>query len=657
MIIDAISGVGGGGTKIVQKPTVSVGTYTYDGTTKSPTVTGFDSNTMVMTGGSAINAGSYTLTIGLKNTNSMVWDDLTTADLTWNWSIGKATATIPTVTDTSKTYNGSAQSPTITGFDSTTMSKSGDSETNAGDYTLSISLQDTTNYKWSDDSTTAKTTAWNIAKASLTIPTVTGSFIYDGTSKSPTISDFDSNTMVEGGTTSAINVGTYTVTFDLNDSSNYKWSDNTTSQKSGTWAITTEVVEIPTVSGSFTYDGTSKSATITDYDPNTTTQGGTASATDAGTYTVTFDLNDPNYKWSDNTTSQKTGTWSIAKADQTITLSANSATLDADHLTATVTVSGAQGTISVSSSDSTVATASVSGNTITISNVNQKSGSATITVSAAGTTNYNPATDKTISVTCSFMTLVTWANGTDEQIAAMVAAADAGQIDLYQDGGWRVGDERTVSLSAIAASGTYDGVSWSVGESQSAQTITLVLMARDHYTLTNATSGGRTKCSFVVGVKNCLGTYGYMNSTATNTGSWSSSARRAWCNGGFRQALPSALRGIFKQFKVTTATEYNASTTTDTNDYFALFAEKEIFDSATYSNTTEANALSSITWYETSSNRIKKQGDSGSVAYWWERSPYASGALYFCVVGSGGGGGAGAGGGDGARGLSPFGCL
>ena len=204
MIIDAISGVGGGGTRIVPKPTVSVGTYTYDGTTKSPTVTGFDSNTMVMTGGSAINAGSYTLTIGLKNTNSMVWDDLTTADLTWNWSIEKATATIPTVTDTSKTYNGSAQSPTITGFDGTIMSKSGDSETNAGDYTLSISLQDTTNYKWSDDSTTAKTTAWSIAKASLTIPTVTGSFIYDGTSKSPTISDFDSNTMSVTGNNALI---------------------------------------------------------------------------------------------------------------------------------------------------------------------------------------------------------------------------------------------------------------------------------------------------------------------------------------------------------------------------------------------------------------------------------------------------------------------
>lgn len=163
-------------------------------------------------------------------------------------------------------------------------------------------------------------------------------------------------------------------------------------------------------------------------------------------------------------------------------------------------------------------------------------------------------------------------------------------------------------------------------------------------------------CHFVVGVKNCLGTYGYMNSTAINTGSWSSSARRAWCNSGFRQALPSALRGTFKQFKVTTATEYDASTTTDTNDYFALFAEKEIFGYATYSNTTEANTLSSITWYGTSSNRIKKQGDSGSAYSWWERSPFASNANRFCYV-SGNGGSASANIANSAYGLSPFGCL
>lgn len=54
--------------------------------------------------------------------------------------------------------------------------------------------------------------------------------------------------------------------------------------------------------------------------------------------------------------------------------------------------------------------------------------------------------------------IVSWADGTDEQIAAMVAAADAGEIVLSDY--WSEGDTRTVQLSAMAADG--------VGESHAA---------------------------------------------------------------------------------------------------------------------------------------------------------------------------------------------
>jgi len=249
-----------------------------------------------------------------------------------------------------------------------------------------------------------------------------------------------------------------------------------------------------------------------------------------------------------------------------------------------------------------------------------------------------------------------WGLYSDAEIASLVAQSDAGTIDLYNDCGWRIGDERNVSISAIAASGTYGGTSWTVGEAQAAQKITLVLMDRNHYTLASATAGGRTKDAFVVGTKNALSTGGYMNSTATNTGSWNGSARRNWCNAGFRQALPSSLRGIFKQFKTITAQTYNGSTNQTSVDYFTLFAEKEIFGSATYSNTTEAGALTQIKYYETADNRKKMLGDTAtSFGYWWERSPSASNADYFCFVGSGGYPAT-----DAATdpyGLAPFGCL
>ena len=48
--------------------------------------------------------------------------------------------------------------------------------------------------------------------------------------------------------------------------------------------------------------------------------------------------------------------------------------------------------------------------------------------------------------------IVTWAGGTDEEIVLMVAAADAGYIDLTDY--WAVGQERTVHLSAMSGGGT-----------------------------------------------------------------------------------------------------------------------------------------------------------------------------------------------------------
>jgi hypothetical protein len=223
---------------------------------------------------------------------------------------------------------------------------------------------------------------------------------------------------------------------------------------------------------------------------------------------------------------------------------------------------------------------------------------------------------------------VSWANGSDSEISTMVSFADSGMINLSDY--WSINDERVVSVSDIAATGTYDGISWSVGETHAAQNITLVLMEKDLYDLVTPTAGGRTKCNFVYGMKDCFNETGYMNSSNTNAGSWNSCARRNWCNGGFRGALPEAIRNISKQFKCPTINEYNGSTIVYSNDYFAFHAEKEIFGSATYSNTTEANALTHLTYYKTAANRIKKV--NGSANYWWERSPGSSYTAYFCNV-------------------------
>lgn len=71
-------------------------------------------------------------------------------------TVNKAELEIPTAVTSEFTYNGSEQTYTPEGYDSDTMSKTNDKRTNAGSQTVSVSIKDTTNYKWSDDSSEAK---------------------------------------------------------------------------------------------------------------------------------------------------------------------------------------------------------------------------------------------------------------------------------------------------------------------------------------------------------------------------------------------------------------------------------------------------------------------------------------------------------------------
>ena len=270
----------------------------------------------------------------------------------------------------------------------------------------------------------------------------------------------------------------------------------------------------------------------------------------------------------------------------------------------------------------------------------------TITVTVIYTENGITKTAST-TVTVS-VKIVTWAAGTDAEIADMVAAADAGQISLKDY--WAVGQERTVSLAAMAATG--------VGETHAAQNATLVLMdsACTGFTLAATTSGGKTKPDFIVGLKNSLLEKGQMNSSGTSANGWSGSARRTWCNNIFRPSIPASLRGIFKQFKWKQGKGGgHSSGILETTDYFGFAPEKAVFGSATHSQSDEAALYAQWDWYKTSANQIKKLGDTGSASSWWECSPFSGDSTAFCSVNSGGSAS-----GYGATyliGFAPFGCI
>lgn len=234
--------------------------------------------------------------------------------------------------------------------------------------------------------------------------------------------------------------------------------------------------------------------------------------------------------------------------------------------------------------------------------------------------------------------IVPWSTGTDEQIAAMVAAADAGEIVLSDY--WSAGDTRTVHLSAMAASS-------GTGETHPAQDVQFVLTDPGHYTLANG-----KPCNFVVLQKESLNEAGAMNAQATNSGGWNSCPRRTWCNSVYRDAIPSNLRPIFKQFKVHTA-DGTGSTAVESTDWFSLFSEKEIFGSTTYANGSAESQNTQLDYYKTSGNRIKRV--NGSALSWWERSPASEFSKRFCHVAPNGA--AKQNDANSTRGLAPFGCI
>lgn len=235
--------------------------------------------------------------------------------------------------------------------------------------------------------------------------------------------------------------------------------------------------------------------------------------------------------------------------------------------------------------------------------------------------------------------IVPWSTGTDEQIAAMVAAADAGEIVLSDY--WSAGDTRTVQLSAMPGSVA------PADESHAAQSVEFVLTDPGHYTLANG-----KPCNFVVLQKDCLKELGVMNSQKTNSGGWEACPRRTWCNSVYRDAIPSSLRGIFKQFKVRTA-DGNSSSAVNSTDWFSLFSEKEIFGTTNYANSTAEENNTQLDYYKMSSNRIKRI--NSSAGSWWERSTMEWSSRRFCLVLDGGT--ADWSNADVTNGIAPFGCI
>ena len=209
------------------------GVLTYTGAEQAPVWNNYNTTALTIGGATTgTNAGEYTATFTPKE--GYHWSGGGTEAKSVTWTIGRAVIVGTPAQSGSLTYTGSEQSPVWSGYDAAKLTLGGTtSGTNAGSYNATFTPG--ANYQWSDGTTAAKTVAWTIGRASVGVPSQSGSLTYTGSAQSPVWSDYDAAKLTLGGTAKGTNAGSYNATF--TPVSNYQWSDGTTAAKTVAWSI------------------------------------------------------------------------------------------------------------------------------------------------------------------------------------------------------------------------------------------------------------------------------------------------------------------------------------------------------------------------------------------------------------------------------------
>lgn len=236
--------------------------------------------------------------------------------------------------------------------------------------------------------------------------------------------------------------------------------------------------------------------------------------------------------------------------------------------------------------------------------------------------------------------IVTFADGTDAEIARMIKAHYAGKINIGDY--WAVGDKRVIHHNAMPATG--------VSESHKANDYAYVIIGIEHDDLVTAVNG-KTKAAITIQTERLLyldttteynnsldasHECGYMNSSDMNSGGWEGCERRTWCNNVYKKCLPAYVQSMMKQVKKLTSVGGQSSTIKTSNDYAFLLSEIEIFGDFPYSFGGEGTQYQ---YFKNAiANRYKSPRTSNSYAsgIWWERSPRHSANESFCVVNAAG---------------------
>lgn len=281
---------------------------------------------------------------------------------------------------------------------------------NVGTYIIEVGVEESDNYfahPMTPDGEDAYFEQFylEISPKKINIPSSPANKTYNGSAQQHGITiPTGASIVTSGSTTSATNAGTYKVIFAVG--SNYQWSDSTTTNKTVNWTIVKANITPTVTMNGYTYNGTvstpsisgnSGSGTVTYYYNTTNSNSGgtvwsgiTNTTLNAGTYYM-YAVVGATTNYNGKTSSAVAFTISKANGYITISPTTTSVVYGTPSTTFTI-VSTHGGELSISSTTSP-STATITGTTVTVSNLGSINAGTKITVEVqcATTTNYDKA--------------------------------------------------------------------------------------------------------------------------------------------------------------------------------------------------------------------------------------------------------------------------
>ena len=189
-------------------------------------------------------------------------------------------------------------------------------------------------------------------------------------------------------------------------------------------------------------------------------------------------------------------------------------------------------------------------------------------------------------------------NFADNDWSAIIAACHSGSVPST----WVVGNSKTMTIHG--------------------RDYKIDIIGKNHDTYT---AGGTAPMTFQM--HDCYAEAKKMNSSATNSGGWTSCAMRQEHLPAILALMPTEVQNGIREVNKLTSAGSQSSTINTTADKLFLLSEIEIFGSTTCSKSGEGSQYA----YYSAGNSIPKT-QNGTWKQWFERSPYGSSSTDFCMV-------------------------